>query len=116
MATSKETIDYFLDQTAGAGDVRARAMFGEYALYCDNKVVGLVCDNLLCIKVTTISEKYLDKSHISPPFKGAKNFLLVPEENWEDRMWLADFVKDTADNLPTPKIRSRTKKKKPPIR
>ena len=65
MPTSRETIDYFLAQTAGAGSMRARSMFGEYALYHENKVVGLVCDDQLYIKMTPIADNYLDESYKS---------------------------------------------------
>ncbi len=39
MATSKDTVAYVLEQLEPL-DVRARAMFGEYGFYCDNKIVG----------------------------------------------------------------------------
>ena len=105
MPTSKETMDYFLDQMAQAGDVKARRMFGNYAIYCNNKVVGLACDDQIFIKITTISGNYLDSTHWAPPFPGAKSFLQVPEEKWEDRDWLSSFIKDTANNLPVLKTK-----------
>ena len=52
MSTKQSTIDYLLDQLLGAGDVRARKMFGEYALYLDDKVVALVCNQQLFAKIT----------------------------------------------------------------
>ena len=111
MATSKETIDYFLAQTAGAGSMRARSMFGEYALYCDNKVVGLVCDNQLFLKITPIADNYLDESHDASPYPNAKPWKLVPEERWEDKLWLADFIRETAKYVTIP-----VKKKKKPAK
>lgn len=108
MSTSKETINYFLTQAAGAGSMRARAMFGEYALYCDNKVVALVCDDQLFVKITPVADGYLDKSHDVPPYPNAKPWKLVPEEKWEDRVWLADFICETAKHVAAP-----IKKKKP---
>jgi len=96
MPTSKETIDYFLTQTVGAGNMRAKRMFGNYALYCENKVVALVCDDQLFVKITPIADDYLDKSHNAPPFPGAKDWKVVPEEKWEDKLWLADFIRETA--------------------
>ena len=52
MPTSQSTIDFLLDQLSGLPRVRARKMFGEYALYCQEKVVALVCDNQLFVKIT----------------------------------------------------------------
>ena len=105
MTTSKENIDYFLEQMQRAGHMRARRMFGNYAIYCDNKVVGLACDDQIYVKITPISSNYLDATHWAVPFKGAKNFLRVPEEKWEDAEWLSNFIRDTAENLPTQKAK-----------
>ncbi len=99
MGTSKETINYFLTQTAGAGNMRARSMFGEYALYCENKVVALVCNDQLFIKITPIADSYLDESHNALPYPSAKPWKLVSEEKWEDKMWLADFICETAKHV-----------------
>ena len=107
MSTTKENIEYFLEQMADAGHMRARPMFGEYGLYCNDKIVGLVCDDNIFIKITPISDKCLDSSHNAPPYPGAKNYLLVPEEKWEDREWLSNFIKDTVANLPPPKIKKK---------
>ena len=52
MATKPEYAAYVCDQLRGAGEVAARKMFGEYGLYCDGKVIGLICDNQLFIKRT----------------------------------------------------------------
>lgn len=52
MASTQRTVDYLLEQLAGAGDVSTRKMFGEYALYCEGKVVAFICDDRLFIKPT----------------------------------------------------------------
>ena len=52
MATSERTIEFLLDQLGAVRGVRARKMFGEYALYCGEKVVALVCDDQLFVKIT----------------------------------------------------------------
>ncbi len=52
MATKQRTIDYLLEQLAGAGDISTRKMFGEYALYHESKVVAFICDDRLFIKPT----------------------------------------------------------------
>jgi len=87
----------------GVGPVRHRKMFGEYALYFDEKVVALVCDNTLFVKPTSISDSFLDSSHQAPPYPGAKNYLKVPQQKWEDRAWLHNFIRETAAVLPAPK-------------
>ena len=52
MASKQSTVDFKLDQIRAAGDVSARKMFGEYAIYCIKKIVGLVCDDRLFVKKT----------------------------------------------------------------
>ena len=52
MATRPETVEHILDQAAGAGPLRAAKMFGEYALYCGVKLVALICDDQLFVKIT----------------------------------------------------------------
>ena len=42
MATQQRTIDYMLEQCGHAGAVTAKKMFGEYAVYCNDKLVALV--------------------------------------------------------------------------
>lgn len=100
MATKQSTVDFIADQVSGAGEIRTRKMFGEYALYCNEKVVALICDDQLFIKPTEPGFKFLDESHGAPPYPGAKNYLKVPEDKWDDREWLADFIKASADVLP----------------
>ena len=107
MATEQSIIDYILDQLSGL-EVRARKMFGEYALYCDDKVVALVCDNRLFIKPTPAGEKFaaghFPEGHAYP---GAKPSIMVDEEMLDDREWLMGLVRLTADALPAPKPKKK---------
>lgn len=57
MSTSKETVARILEQLEPL-DVRARAMFGEYGLYCDEKIVGLICGDVLFVKPTEVSAEF----------------------------------------------------------
>lgn len=107
MATKQSTVDYILDQLAGAAGVSARKMFGEYALYCDGKVVALVCDDLLFVKPTIAGKKFIGQIKESPPYKGAKPYYLISGDLWEDRDWLAELIKISADELPPPKAKKK---------
>lgn len=100
MATEKTTIDFILEQIEPAGNVSARKMFGEYALYCDNKVVGLVCDNTLFIKITEAGKKFVGEFYEEGcAYSGAKPSLKIGEKI-EDSDWLTQLVRITAANLP----------------
>ncbi len=102
MATRKETAEYVLDQLDPL-DVRVRAMFGEYALYCDEKTVGFICDDTVFVKPTTVAEAVLGPETMAPPYQGSKLYYAVPGDLLENREWLQNLVQRTADILPLPK-------------
>jgi DNA transformation protein len=104
MATKQSTVDYILDQLSSAGDMAARKMFGEYALYCDGKVVGLVCDNTLFIKITDPGKDFVGEFYKEGfAYPGAKASMMIDDEKIEDHQWLSELVRITFDNLPLPK-------------
>lgn len=107
MSSKQSTVDFITDQTQSAGRIRSRKMFGEYALYCDEKVVALICDDQLFVKPTEIGEKMLGHAPDAPPYPGAKLYFLVPEEKWDDRDFLTDLIQQTAALLPTPKLKKK---------
>ena len=102
MSTSKETVAFILDQLAPL-PVRARAMFGEYGLYCDEKIVALICDDTLFVKPTAIAAGFGEDAWLAPPYPGAKDSFAIPGERLEDREWLQAFIRQTANALPAPK-------------
>lgn len=102
MATKKDTVAAILETLAPL-DVRARAMFGEYGLYCDEKFTALICNDTLYLKPTAIAGEFLDDGHLGTPYPGAKGHFAVPAERLDDREWLQAFVSRTAAELPPPK-------------
>jgi TfoX/Sxy family transcriptional regulator of competence genes len=103
MATDRGTIDFLLEQTSRAGRMSARRMFGEYALYCDGKVVALVCDDRLFIKPTAAGRALMAAPVEGLPYRGAKPWLLVSGDLWDDADWLAALTRATAYALPPSK-------------
>lgn len=104
MATSQGTIDFILDQSAVAGIMSARKMFGEYALYCNGKVVGLVCDDTLYIKITEQGKQFVgDRYQEGYAYPGAKVSMLIDGDLIEDYEWLGELIRITADSLPMQK-------------
>jgi TfoX/Sxy family transcriptional regulator of competence genes len=103
MASKQKTVDFILEQIAHAGDVTARKMFGEYAIYCEGKVVALVCDDQLFVKPTKSGKDYVGDAEEAPPYKGAKPCFLISGDQWEDSDWLTELIKITAKELPLPK-------------
>lgn len=108
MATSAQTADYILDQLASLGSVSVRKMFGEYALYYDGKVVGLICDNTLFIKITPKGKEFACSSYKEGlPYPGAKPWMEIGEDSLEHRAWLTELVQITWDNVPMPKPKKK---------
>ncbi len=108
MGTRKETIDYLLEQMAGAGMLTARKMFGEYAIYCEGKIVALVCDDRLFIKPTAAARAYLGADvEEAPPYPGAKMYLYIPGDRCENADWLSELIRVTMPELPEPKPKKK---------
>ena len=98
MASSKEYLDFVLEQCSG---LSARAMMGEYVLYYGGKVVGGVYDNRLLVKPTKSAVALLPNAPYELPYEGAKEMLLV--EDIEDRGLLKKLFKAMYEKLPEPK-------------
>jgi TfoX/Sxy family transcriptional regulator of competence genes len=108
MATEKATVDFILDQLAPL-PVRARAMFGEYGLYCDEKFVALICDDTLFVKPTAIADQFFSDADLAPPYRGAKDHYAVPASLLEESDRLREVIAGTAELLPVPKKRAAKK-------
>lgn len=109
MATKESTAEFLMEQVSGAGAVRIRKMFGEYALYCDEKVVALICDDRFFVKPTDAGKEF-GPFEEGPPYPGSKPFFIVDEDRWEDRDFMADLVRVTSAALPIPKPKKAKKK------
>ncbi len=104
MSTNQKTVDYILAKLEGL-DVRARKMFGEYGLYCDEKVVAFVCDDILFVKILPENEKLAAGLAKGPCYPGSKDYYIVPGDRLEDAEWLQEFIQETAGAVPLKKKR-----------
>jgi TfoX/Sxy family transcriptional regulator of competence genes len=102
--TTKDTVEFLLSQLEPL-DVRARAMFGEYGFYCDEKLVALVCQNTFYLKPTEVAEAYASELTPGPPYPGASDYLAVDAGLVDDPERFQALVKGTADLLPKPRLR-----------
>lgn len=103
MSSLQSTVDFIVEQMSGAGTVSSRKMFGEYAVYCDSKVVGLICDDQLFIKPTEKGKAFISNYEEKPPHPGAKPYFLIRDDRWDDKEWLSKLTSITASELPLPK-------------
>lgn len=86
MSSDQSFVDFVADQIQNAGVITCKKMFGEYALYCDGKIVALICDNRLFIKPTDGGRHFIGDVIEAPAYPGAKMSFLI-EDNIEDRDW-----------------------------
>lgn len=110
MASTQGKVDAIVWQMMDAGDITARKMFGEYAIYCGPKMVASVCDDQLFVKPTDAGRLVAGPLREAPPYPGAKPNLLVPETQWNDRAWLTKLIRATAEALPLPKPKKQKSK------
>lgn len=111
MATQKETIDFILQKLGHDKSFSARAMFGEYALYAKGKVVALVCDNQLFVKILPASIELEAICEKSAPYPGAKPHYVIEEGQLSTLDSLRDILLAISDALPVKKKSKKTKKK-----
>lgn len=105
MATQQRTIEFLLEQSSAAGGLTAKPMFGEYGVYVDGKMIGLVCDDQLFVKPTLSGRAHAIPVSDAPPYPGAKPQMLITADRWDDAEWLGELLRVTAAELPTPKPR-----------
>ena len=109
MATDREFIDYILEQVESLENITAKKMFGEYGVFADKKIFGLVCDNKLFIKPTESGRAFIKDVVEAPPYPGAKNSFVI-EDKIEDREWLCELIRISLPELPEPRPRKKKKK------
>ncbi len=101
MASSKEYLEFVLDQLSSVEEVSYRAMMSEYILYCRGKVIGGIYDDRLLIKPTKSALTMVPDAKMELPYEGAKEMLFV--EDVDDREFLQALVRSVCEDLPAPK-------------
>lgn len=109
MSTQKETVEFILSKLGEPDRFTIRAMFGEYALYADGKVVGLICNDQLYVKILPESKDLEDICEKDEAYPGSKPYYVVEEVQLSQISNLSQILFNIAKSLPLPK-----KKKKSP--
>jgi DNA transformation protein len=105
-------MEYLVDQMRNLKGLRYRAMFGEYALYYNDKVVALVCDDELFVKITPEGKEYLGDGYTEgQPYPGAKPWMQVSGDLIEDGEYISKLIMITEKVLPEPKKKLKKSKK-----
>jgi TfoX/Sxy family transcriptional regulator of competence genes len=109
MASDINFVQFVVDQIENAGIITYKKMFGEYALYSGTKVIALICNNQFFVKPTEGGRSFIGDVIESPPYPGAKPHFLI-EDKVEDREWISNLIRITANELPEPKPKKMKKK------
>ncbi|MCR5653587.1 MAG: TfoX/Sxy family protein [Ruminococcus sp.] len=105
MASSKEYLDFVLEQLSALSDITYRAMMGEYIIYYQGKIVGGIYDDRFLIKPVKSAISLLPDAVYELPYEGAKEMLLVDEV--DNRELMAELFNVMLPELPAPKKRKK---------
>ena len=108
MASSREYLDFILDQLSSLDDVTYKPMMGEYILYYRGKNVGGIYDDRFLVKPTESAKRLMPDASMERPYEGAKEMLLVDEP--DNRAFLNKLLDAVFEELPAPKSRKRPAK------
>lgn len=105
MASSKEYVDFVLEQLNGLEDISSRAMMGEYIIYYKEKIIGGIYDDRFLVKPVKAAQELMPEATYELPYKGAKEMLLV--EDIDNRDFLVELVETMYEELPAPKPKKK---------
>ena len=101
MTSSKEYLDYIVEQLSDLDDTTYRAMMGEYIIYYRGKIIGGIYDDRFLVKPVKAAKEMMPDADMELPYEGAKEMLLV--DDVENREFLRELIEAMYEELPTPR-------------
>lgn len=101
MASSKDYLNFVLEQLSQLEEITYRAMMGEYILYYRGKVIGGIYDDRLLVKPVKSALSLMPTASYELPYEGAKEMLLV--DSVDNKEFLTQLFDAMYEELPTPK-------------
>ncbi len=101
MASSKEYLDFILEQLSELENISCRAMMGEYILYYRGRVIGGIYDDRFLVKPVKAAISMMPNADREIPYDGAKEMLLV--DNIENKAFLRELLEAMFEELPAAK-------------
>ena len=101
MASSKEYLEFILEQLSELEDVSYKAMMGEYIIYYRGKIVGGIYDDRFLVRPTKSAKNMMPGADMELPYEGAKEMLLV--DDIDNKEFLKSLFESVFDELPAPK-------------
>jgi len=108
MACNSDFVQYIIDQCSGAGEIAVKKMMGDYCVYCDDVLFGLICDNNIYLKVTEFGRPPLKEVILRAPYDGAKDYFYISDV--DDREYLISLIKATIPALPKARVKKNPMK------
>ena len=105
MASSKEYLDFILEQLSLLDDISYRAMMGEYIIYFRGKVAGGIYDDRFLVKPVKAARELMPDADLELPYEGGSKMLLV--DNVDDKELLRELFEAMYDELPAPKQKKK---------
>ena len=96
MASTKEYLDFVMEQLSGLDELNSRAMMGEYILYYRGRIFGGIYDDRLLVKPVPMALRLMPDAEMELPYNGAKEMILV--DNVDDRQFLCELVESMWKN------------------
>lgn len=109
MSSSKEYLEYILEQLSDLDEISYRAMMGEYILYYRGKIFGGIYDDRFLVKPVKAAKDMMPNADMELPYEGAKEMILV--DDVDDRELLEELLEAMYEELPAPKKKKNKKKK-----
>lgn len=107
MASSKNYLNFILEQLSELEEITYRAMMGEYIIYYRGKIIGGIYDDRLLVKPVQSAKSLMPTAPFELPYDGAKEMLLV--ENVDSKEFLSQLFESMYDELPVPKPKKKKK-------
>ena len=101
MASSKDYLEFVMEQLSELDDITYKAMMGEYIIYYHGKIVGGIYDDRFLVKPTQSAKALMPEADLELPYEGTKEMLLV--DNIDNKEFLRELLESMYDELPAPK-------------
>ena len=105
MASTREYLDFILEQLSAIDGITSRLMMGEYILYLKGRIIGGIYDDRFLVKPTRSAKELMPEAVMERPYEGAKEMLLV--DKVDNRDFLAQLLTTMYEELPVPKSKKK---------
>lgn len=105
MGSTKDYLEYILEQLSFSDEITYRSMMGEYIIYYRGKIIGGIYDDRFLVKPVKSAKEMMPNARMELPYEGAKEMRLV--DDVENKKFLKELLEAMYDELPAPKKRRK---------